>query len=100
MKADVAVGEKPNLRWRMMSDWNLLDSLEWLHSGCYVMHGVKNVGAVIPGSTCVANPNHDTFEDDETPLVFESLPLDLLGADRPLAVFAPITVHRIAISLC
>ncbi len=78
---------------------DLLDSLEWFCSVGNVIDGVKNVSAVIPCAARVADAEDHVFQDDESLLVLERLALDLLGTDRPVAVFAPITVDGIAIVL-
>ncbi len=78
---------------------NLLNSFEWLCSVSNVVDGVKNVSAVIPSAACVANTDDNVFKDDKSFLVLKGLALDLLGTNRPVAVFAPITVNGVVIVL-
>jgi hypothetical protein len=78
-----------------MRDRDLLDSFERFCAVDDVMHGVKNIGAVIPCPACVADADDDVFKDDESFLVLEGLALDPLGTDGAVAVFAAITVHGI-----
>lgn len=75
-----------------MRHWDLLHSFEWLCSVGDVMHGVKNICAVIPNTTRVADTDDNIFKDYEFLLVLKGLALDLLGTDGPFAVFAAITV--------
>ena len=82
-----------------MCDRDLLDSIEWLCSGSNIVDGVKNIGAVIPGSTRVTNPDNNIFKDDESLLMLKGLPLNLLRPNGSLAVFTAVTVTRIVIAL-
>lgn len=83
-----------------MRDRDLLDSFEWFCSVDDVVHGVKNIGAVIPCAACVADADDYVFKDDESFLVLKGLALDLLGTDGAVAVFAAITVDGVVIGLC
>ena len=75
-----------------MGDGDLLNSLEGLRSVSNVVNGVKNVGAVIPRSTCVTYTEDNVFKDDESFLMLECLARYFLRRDGPFAVFASITV--------
>jgi hypothetical protein len=83
-----------------MCDWDLLDSFEWFCSIDDFVHGVKNIGAVIPGTARVADADDNIFKDDEAFLVLKGLALDLLGTHGAVAVFTAITVAGIVIALC
>jgi hypothetical protein len=75
-----------------MRDRNFVHSLEGLCSVSNIVHRVKNVRSVIPGSACITNTDENIFEDDESLLMLKCLPLNLLGTNGSFAVFAPITV--------
>jgi hypothetical protein len=81
------------LRLRDVRYRNFLNSLEGLRSVSNIVHGVKNLSAVIPGSACVTNPNDHIFQDDESLFMLKGLPLNLLGTNGSFAIFAPITVQ-------
>ena len=83
-----------------MSHWDLLNSFEWFCSRSNVVHGVKDVRAVVSCSASVANADHNILQDDESFLVFKGLARDLLRAYGSFAVFAPIAVSGIVICLC
>jgi hypothetical protein len=78
-----------------MGHGNFLNSLEGLGSVSNIVYGVKNVGAVIPRTACVAYTDDNVFKDDESLLMLECLTQHFLGCDGSFAVFAPITVHGI-----
>lgn len=82
-----------------MCDGDLLNSLKGLRSVRDIVHGVKNISAVIPGSALVTNSNDNILKDDESLLMLKGLPLDFLGANGSLAVFTAATVVRIIIAL-
>lgn len=83
-----------------MRDGDPLGSFEWFCSADDVVHGVKNIGAVIPCAACVADADENIFKDDESFLVLKGLALDLLRTNGAVAVFAAITVGFVAIGLC
>ncbi len=83
-----------------MCDGNLLDSFEWFCSGSYIVDGVKNVSAVIPGTARIADADHNVFKDDESFLMLKGLACHLLGTHGAIAVFAAITVDGVVIGLC
>ena len=83
-----------------MRDGDLLDSFKWFCSGSNVVHGVKDVGAIVPGSACVADTDDYIFKHDESFLMLKCLALDLLRTDGAFAVFASITVDGVVIGLC
>ncbi|HEY5074916.1 MAG TPA: hypothetical protein VII34_09480 [Pyrinomonadaceae bacterium] len=80
-----------------MSDWDLFDSLEGFCSVGNIIHGVKDVGAVISRSASVANTDHNIFKDYESLLMLESFALHLLWAHGAFAVFAVMAVHSFSI---
>jgi hypothetical protein len=73
-------------------DGDLLNSLEGLRSVSNIVHSVKNVGAVIPRTACVAYTNDNVFKDNKSFLMLECLTRHFLGRDAPFAIFASITV--------
>ncbi len=82
-----------------MRDGDLLDSFKWFCSGSNVVHGVKDVGAVIARAACVADTDDYIFKHDESFLMLKGLALDLLRTDGSVTIFAPITIDGVVVGL-
>ena len=76
-----------------MGNGNLVHSIERLSAGCNVVDCVKYFGAVVTHATLVANANGHAFEYDESFLVLKGFLIDLLGPDRPFAMFTHLPVE-------
>ncbi len=83
-----------------MRDRDLLHSLVGLCPIGDVVHGVKNVSAIIPSPTSVTNSNYNVFEDDKSLFVLKGLPLNLLGTNLAFAVLTAVAVSGILIVRC
>lgn len=79
-------------RWQVC-DWDFFYSLEWLRSIGNIIHGVKNISAVIPGAASVTNANNNILKDDETLLMLKCFLINFLRPNGSFAMFAPIAVQ-------
>ena len=55
---------------------------------------MKNVRAIVPVATAIANANGHVFQNDEPVLVFKRFPLDGPRLHRAFTIFATISVHN------
>src|SRR6266478_1782960 len=83
-----------------MSYWNGFSSLGHPLSCADFIDCMKNVGAVVSVSTPIADSDYHIFQDDESVLVFERLPLNSPRLHRAFAIFTAISVHSPDSSAC
>ena len=65
-----------------------------------IVNCVKYLSAVIPQPTNITDADRNAFKDDESLLVLKSLPVNFLGANGSLAVFAEITIPSFLSGIC
>ena len=64
------------------------------------MYGVKNLSAVIPRATFIANAYYDSFKNDEPLLVLERLSGNFFGANSAVAVLTRVAVRSFISGIC
>ena len=74
------------LSFRHVRDGDLFDAIERFCAGGDVMHGVKNLGAVISRTALIADAHYDAFKNNKSLLVLERLASHFLGTDSAVAV--------------
>ena len=83
-----------------MRNRDLFDALEGFCAGGDVMDRVKDLGAVVPHSTSIANADCNSLQYDEPLLVLKSFAVDFLWPNGTLAVLAHVAVDSFLSGIC
>lgn len=83
-----------------MRDRDLLNAVKWRCTSRDVMHGVKDVGAVVSRTTLIADAYYDAFENDEALLVLKRLSSNFPGPNGTVAVFTRVPVRSFLSGIC
>lgn len=76
-----------------MGNGNLVHSIKRLSAGRNVVHRVKYFGAAVPHAARIADAYRYSFKNDKSLLMLKGFLIDLLGPDRPFAMFAHLPVE-------